>query len=970
MKKGKEKTSQESKEVVIQQSNNSDNIDRSSSEIGNENENENGNERKTITIKEIKETYNVPEILIKSLFKFDNNTTDKEVGQSNENNSSSRTTNNSNNLVNDKKFILNLEQEILEFLKNSSIDSWKLVPLNSYYRLLTHKLSEYYNLGHILSNNGYSMVLFKINTSLINADSEIKKLASFDKNGNIKPLNYRNLRLNLNEKLNKYKLFELVKELELKYPSIKIEDDDNSGNNTETSGDNTNIKFETDSNTDTVIGMSDLSEKQFPKLKKSNKAFNINKESSQAREELYLKINQKIKNTKTILSDNNSNNNSNNVNIQNSFDQSYEENPQYSKYRNNNNNNNNNNNKNNNYNKKFTIKNKNKKLNNYNTNPQFNQYYPGYGDPNEYMMPYTYYYYPQQMVPDDALAYEYQEQLPTEEGQESQIDFISKEIDDDMNGNEGDDGNNKGVDNEEDSAEKESDDIKDTERTNDDNNESNSITNSYFKNVENAPMFQPMMTGGGSYYSPQQQHQFPGGLYPGPPPTHSQLESQIPQALQQQPSPHLAASGYPQMMMFPPGPMTQPIPGSGMDGISTAANSSQQYQYYNKSNTYNPKSRNSVNYNRISKKKNSPTASPLEVQQGSPSQKSYFKSLQQGSNASSPSSALKSRKNLSNDKQYSNYHLSNNNNRSYNQYNINFQGTPEEGLGNTDMYVPSNMNMHMNIPVNMNMNMGMNMGMPMNMPMNMNSRMVPYPYQIPMPLPVPTPHLPHPDLLHKPQYYNTDPLNNITTTNNNNDQIPTAGFQSAPSSPLLPGNNDLTQHSRRSSTHKPDTTVGTDNVNNGNRNNQGNNSTGRGSSRMNSVSNVNIKFAPGSSVSASTQTKSPIQHLASVTSSPFSSAPSSAPRTFSATSSTSSSSTPFNKGKPISSTSKNYSYLPEEYISKNFDGAGVELNNAKSVNNNNISYNNTNKNNNKLQNTKHNKSVLENLTKKISKVTI
>ncbi|OWB78822.1 hypothetical protein B5S32_g3026 [[Candida] boidinii] len=920
MTKGKIKKNQESEEV-IQQPNDSDNIDESSQEI------ENKHEDKTITITEIKETYNVPEILIKSLFKFENNINDKEIKELNENNSNNKITNNSNNLVNDKKFILNLETEILEFLKNSTIDSWKLVPLNSYYRLLTHKLSEYYNLGHILSNDGYSMVLFKINTSLINADSEIKKLASFDKNGNIKPLNYRNLKLNLNEKLNKYKLIELVKELELKYPSIKIEDNI-SDNNSEKSDDNTNNNSEIGSNTDTIIGMSDLSKKQFPKLKKQNKTTNINKEKLQAREELYLKINQKIKNTKTIISNNN--NNDNNANTQNSFDLSYEENPQYSKYKN--------------YNKKFNNKNKNNKLNNYNTNLQFNSYYPGYGDPGEYMMSYPYYYYPQHILPDVPQSYQYQDQLPMEEGQNLQSDLISDEVNGEVNDKDDHD--------EKDSADNESDDIKDTERTNDDNPESNSTTNSYYQNIENTPMFQPMMNGGGGYYSPphpQQQHQFPGGLYPGPPITQAQLQSHIPQMVHpQQPGSHPAANGYPQMMMFSPGPMTQSIPGTGMDGVSPVQfpENNQQYQYYSNDNTYNPKPRNSVNYNRIPKK-NSPTDSPLELQQGSPSQNSYFQSSQQSSNVTIVPSTMKGRKNLSNDQQYNSYNFNSSSNKSrinQRKYNGNFEGAVEVGqnLGDTNMHAPPNMNMPMNTPVNMNINMGM----PMNMPMNMNSRMVPYPYQMPMPMPVPTPHLPHPDLLHKPQYHSTDPANN------NNDQNTSAGPQSVPSSPLSSGNNNFTKLSRRLSTHKRESAFGTDNGNNENRNNQGNNFTRRGSSRINSVSNPNIKFVPGSSGSGSTQTKSPIQHSASVSSS----APSSAPSAFSSTPSSSSSSTSFNKGKTISSTSKNYSYLPEEYLSKKFDGSGVELNKPKSVN--------------KYQNTKHNKSVLEDLTKKLDKVTI
>ncbi|ODV86423.1 hypothetical protein CANARDRAFT_187571, partial [[Candida] arabinofermentans NRRL YB-2248] len=140
-------------------------------------------------VKELGMHYKVPTILIKSLFNLN--------GRSNQTNS------------NDQNFITNLESEIIEFIIKPNVDSWKMTPLNSYYRLLTHKLAEYYNLGHILSNDGFSMVLFKINTSLVNADDEIKKNAKFDQEGNIKPLDFRNLKFDPVEKLNRIRLSEL-----------------------------------------------------------------------------------------------------------------------------------------------------------------------------------------------------------------------------------------------------------------------------------------------------------------------------------------------------------------------------------------------------------------------------------------------------------------------------------------------------------------------------------------------------------------------------------------------------------------------------------------------------------------------------------------------------------------------------------------------------------------------------------------
>ncbi|KAH3671907.1 hypothetical protein OGAPHI_000093 [Ogataea philodendri] len=140
-------------------------------------------------IKELSDAYDVPEILVRSLFNMN--------GRNNQSN------------LNDRKFIISLESEIIEFIMKPNVDSWKMTPLNSYYRLLTHKLAEYYNLGHILSNDGYSMVLFKINTSLVNADDETKKWAIFDNEGNIKPLDFRSIKFDPNEKLNRIQVSEL-----------------------------------------------------------------------------------------------------------------------------------------------------------------------------------------------------------------------------------------------------------------------------------------------------------------------------------------------------------------------------------------------------------------------------------------------------------------------------------------------------------------------------------------------------------------------------------------------------------------------------------------------------------------------------------------------------------------------------------------------------------------------------------------
>lgn len=150
--------------------------------------------------------YQIPNILIKSLFDLNNK---RKTQLLNGFNSAGSTTANSGTPGDVCKFILELEAEIIEFIVKPSVDSWKMKPLNSYYRLLSHQLADYYHLGHILSNDGSSMVLFKINTSLINADDETKKNAKFDQSGNIRPLDFRNLKFDPQEKLNRIKLADL-----------------------------------------------------------------------------------------------------------------------------------------------------------------------------------------------------------------------------------------------------------------------------------------------------------------------------------------------------------------------------------------------------------------------------------------------------------------------------------------------------------------------------------------------------------------------------------------------------------------------------------------------------------------------------------------------------------------------------------------------------------------------------------------
>lgn len=137
-------------------------------------------------IKKISVHFNVPEILVKALLEMNRNSTPHDN--------------------NDRTFILDLEEEIINFIRLPNVDSWKMVPLNSYYRLLTHKISEYYQLGHILSNDGFSMVLFKKNTSLINADESTKRNAKIDQRGKVLPLNFEDLNFDPEEKLDRISL--------------------------------------------------------------------------------------------------------------------------------------------------------------------------------------------------------------------------------------------------------------------------------------------------------------------------------------------------------------------------------------------------------------------------------------------------------------------------------------------------------------------------------------------------------------------------------------------------------------------------------------------------------------------------------------------------------------------------------------------------------------------------------------------
>ncbi|KAA8916941.1 hypothetical protein TRICI_000908 [Trichomonascus ciferrii] len=59
-------------------------------------------------------------------------------------------------------FVLRLEQTILRFLHTVQEQSIELDPMNSFYRLLAHRLADYYDIGHTSNLEGTSVVVYKL----------------------------------------------------------------------------------------------------------------------------------------------------------------------------------------------------------------------------------------------------------------------------------------------------------------------------------------------------------------------------------------------------------------------------------------------------------------------------------------------------------------------------------------------------------------------------------------------------------------------------------------------------------------------------------------------------------------------------------------------------------------------------------------------------------------------------------------
>lgn len=104
----------------------------------------------------------------------------------------------------DRFFILRLERDLRSFISSETV-SWRLQPLNSYYRLLVHQIAAYYAMGHILLKDGASMVIFKENTSIVNGNN-ISKTDPSD----------------IDSKLKKIKLSDIPNDL---FPEVEISND-------------------------------------------------------------------------------------------------------------------------------------------------------------------------------------------------------------------------------------------------------------------------------------------------------------------------------------------------------------------------------------------------------------------------------------------------------------------------------------------------------------------------------------------------------------------------------------------------------------------------------------------------------------------------------------------------------------------------------------------------------------------------
>ncbi|KAI5857147.1 hypothetical protein BZA05DRAFT_167292 [Tricharina praecox] len=61
----------------------------------------------------------------------------------------------------DRIFVIKLEKDIVAFIENKNCEIFDMPPINSYHRLLAHKMAEYYRLTHVADSSGASVRMFR-----------------------------------------------------------------------------------------------------------------------------------------------------------------------------------------------------------------------------------------------------------------------------------------------------------------------------------------------------------------------------------------------------------------------------------------------------------------------------------------------------------------------------------------------------------------------------------------------------------------------------------------------------------------------------------------------------------------------------------------------------------------------------------------------------------------------------------------
>ncbi|RMZ90441.1 hypothetical protein DV736_g2338, partial [Chaetothyriales sp. CBS 134916] len=76
----------------------------------------------------------------------------------------------------DRLSVLQLEQKLLEFISQPTVDHIDLPPQHSYARLLAHKLADYYGMVHVINEDGTSIRVFRA-TSVVSLPTSLETLA-------------------------------------------------------------------------------------------------------------------------------------------------------------------------------------------------------------------------------------------------------------------------------------------------------------------------------------------------------------------------------------------------------------------------------------------------------------------------------------------------------------------------------------------------------------------------------------------------------------------------------------------------------------------------------------------------------------------------------------------------------------------------------------------------------------------------